>query len=255
MEALNYKKYGDGEAIIILHGLFGMLDNWKTFGRMLSQDYAVYLVDQRNHGSSPHADSHTYADMATDLKEWMNAVGIVEAHIMGHSMGGKTAMTFALEFPEKAMSMISVDMGVISYKGHHDQYFKAMRSLPIEKISTRSEAEEHLRKLIPDKAIRLFIMKNIHRMRDGSYEWKFNLAQLYEDYEEILRGLETDKQYLKEALFIRGIQSGYIKDGDLSGIKGYFPQAELISMNTGHWVHAEKPKELLQVVKTFLQSV
>lgn len=252
MENLNFKSYGKGEPVIILHGLFGMLDNWKTFGRLLSEDYEVFLIDQRNHGNSPHADKHNYRAMAGDINEWMQAQDLSEAHLIGHSMGGKTAMTFALSYPEKTKSLISVDMGVKKYPRGHDKYFEAMRSLDIDAIESRSEADEHLRKLIPDKGIRLFIMKSIHRRKDGSYEWKFNLEQLYRDYPEILQALKSDKKYTGNTLFIGGTNSGYLKEGDLDEIRPMFPEARLEMIEAGHWIHVEKPQELLKIVRNFL---
>src|SRR5699024_9145212 len=145
------------------------------------------------------------------------------------------------------------DMGVKGYKGNHEIYFEAMRGLPIEEIEQRSEAEEYLRKLIPEQSIRMFLMKNIHRIKDGSYEWKFNLEQLYKDYNKILEPLKTTEQYNGKALFVSGEKSGYIRVSDLSELQRLFPGAEIVSMNTGHWVHAEKPAELLEVISDFLQ--
>ncbi len=255
MKELNFKKFGEGEPVIILHGLFGMLDNWQTFGRMLSEDYEVYLVDQRNHGSSPHTDEHNYKSMAEDLKEWMEDQDLESAHIIGHSMGGKTALTFALMYPELARSVVSIDMGVKKYEGSHERFFSAMFSLPIDEIQSRSEAEEHLRKQVPENAIRMFLMKNIDRNPEGGYRWKFNLQQLYDDYEGILDAIDIDAQYDKDVLIVGGEKSGYVKPDDYEGIRHFFPKAEITSLNTGHWVHAEKPKELLELIRNFLAGV
>lgn len=255
MENLNFKLYGEGEPVIILHGLFGMLDNWKTFGRLLSKNYSVYLVDQRNHGNSPHVNKHTYPAMAADIKDWMQAQELADAHLIGHSMGGKTAMTFAMNYPRKTKSLISVDMGIKEYPGGHEKYFDAMRSLKIDEIKSREEADKHLRKLIPNNAIRLFIMKSIHRKDDGTYEWKINLAQLYEDYPKILKALPSGKKYNGSTLFIGGTQSGYIRENDCTDLRSLFPAAEIKMIEAGHWIHAEKPRELLEIVMDFLSSI
>lgn len=255
MENLKFKKYGSGEPVIILHGLFGMLDNWKTFGEMLAENYAVYLIDQRNHGNSPHKASHTYEDMAGDLSDWMEAQDIQNADIIGHSMGGKTALTFALSYPEKTRSVISIDMGIKEYPPGHDIYFEAMLNLPINKIDSRAEADTHLRKLVPNDSLRLFLMKSIHRNKNGTYEWKLNLQQLYNDYDEILKAITSENQYTGKTLFIGGTESGYVSPEDLSTIRELFPTAEIVMINAGHWIHAEEPEELHHTVKKFLASV
>ncbi len=157
---LNYKTFGQGSPVIILHGLFGTLDNWQTIGKQIAERHMVYLVDQRNHGKSPHTDDFNYPLLAEDLHHFMESQWIHEAHIVGHSMGGKTAMQFALDYPDMVDRLAVIDIGPKAYEGGHQEIFAAMLDLPIEQITTRQEAADFLEKRIPDEGVRLFLLKN-----------------------------------------------------------------------------------------------
>lgn len=250
---LNYKQFGQGEPIIILHGLFGTLDNWQTIAKKLAEEYMVFIIDQRNHGKSPHSDEFSYQIMANDLKEFMFNRHIYEATIIGHSMGGKVAMRFALDNPDMVTKLIVVDIAPKKYKGGHQTIFEAMFDLDLENLTDRRDIDNALKVKIPENGVRLFLMKNLARQKEGGYRWKMNLPVLYREYQEILSDIESDEVYDESVLFIRGENSKYIQDEDVLDIQEYFPlmQLETVS-NAGHWVHAENPKEFLEKVRFYL---
>lgn len=252
---LNYKSFGEGEAIIILHGLFGMLDNWQSFGKALSEEYRVLLVDQRNHGKSYHTNEFSYPLLAQDLNIFMEDLNLPHAHIMGHSMGGKTAMTFASKYPDLVKSLIVVDIAPKQYQGGHEAIFKAILNIDINNVASRKEVNEQLLLSIPDIGVRLFLMKNLTRNPEGGYKWKANFKALYNQYPSIMGNDEYDG-FMKSSLFIKGGNSDYILQEDERIIKTLFPKAELIEVQgVGHWVHAEKPAELKTIVQQFLNEV
>ena len=252
---LNYKEFGQGDPIIILHGLFGMLDNWQTIAKKLAADHTVYIIDQRNHGRSPHTDVHDYPSMAEDLKTFMEENWIYNAHIIGHSMGGKTAMQFALDFPDMVDKLIVVDISPKKYAGNHHEIFDALLSLDLKNINNRKDADGHLAKKIDEPGVRLFLMKNLTRDKAGGYRLKMNLSVLHKYYNEILAAVESSDPFDGETLFIRGGRSKHISDGDEKTIKPLFPKAQIeIVQNAGHWVHADAPVELLEMVKRFIDK-
>lgn len=254
MLELNYKSFGQGDPVIILHGLFGTLDNWQTIARQLAETYTVFLLDQRNHGKSPHAPEFDYPTMAEDLRHFMESHWIHEAHIIGHSMGGKTAMQFALEHPDMVDKLVVVDMAPRVYPGGHETIFNALFDLNLSKIESRREADEQLAKNIPDFGVRQFLLKNLTRQKNGQYAFKMNLPVIYDNYQNILNNIDANDVYPKTALFIRGEQSDYIMDAYFPAIKAYFPEATVQTVTgAGHWVHVEAPKALLEMVEGFLK--
>jgi len=254
---LNHKSIGAGDPLVILHGLFGMLDNWQTLGKRFGESRMSVLVDQRNHGKSPHADEVDYPSLADDLEEFLEDNWMHEADVLGHSMGGKVAMQYALNFPDRVRKLIVVDMGVKQFPRGHDEIFAAMRSIPLtveagEKALSRSQIDELLAKKIAEPGIRMFLMKNLKRNKEKGYDWKMNLDALQAGYENILAPI-SGEPWPGEALFIRGGKSGYIKDEDWLGIQALFPNAKLATIEgAGHWVHAEAPDEVFELVEDFL---
>lgn len=251
---LNYKEYGEGKPLVILHGLFGSLDNWFSLAKAFADKHHVYLVDQRNHGQSPHTDTHTYEEMAEDVFGFFQEHGLKDAVLMGHSMGGKTAMKFAAKHPELLEKLIVVDMGTKAYPVHHDLIIRSMQALDLENISSRSEAEEELSHLLDeDESVIQFLLKNIYRkkLQDGStqYAWRFNLNVLANDIEEM--GLPILKGSNVDALFLYGTQSKYVLEDDKPEIMELFPNASFKSLETGHWIHAQDPKGFVSAVKDF----
>ncbi len=251
---LNYKEFGQGDPIIILHGLFGTLDNWQTIAKQLAKDYTVYIIDQRNHGRSPHLPEFNYQILAEDLQHFMESNWIYEATIIGHSMGGKTAMQFAMEYADMIEKLIVVDIAPKAYAGGHQTIFEALFSLELDKIESRKEADAILQGKIADFGVRQFLLKNLTRNKEGSYNWKMNLPVIYENYQAILDNIQGEEPCESDTLFIRGEKSDYIQNDDLSLLQKYFPNSELKTVaEAGHWVHAEKPKELLELVRDFIQ--
>lgn len=249
---LHYRKFGEGPPVIILHGLLGMLDNWVSFARALSTHFTVWLPDQRNHGNSPHTTAHTYALLAEDLLEFIKEHSLIGSTVIGHSMGGKTAMQLALDHPEVVGKLIVVDMGIKAYEGGHEHIFQALESVDLSQVGSRSEVDLILAEKIGDTGMRQFLMKSLHRGADG-YMWKFNLSGLHQQYPEILRAISSPNPYPGPALFIRGALSGYILNSDWDGILQLFPAAHLETIgDAGHWVHADQPLLLLELITRWL---
>lgn len=252
---LNYKKLGEGKPIVILHGLFGMLDNWITCGRALSELYQVYLIDQRNHGNSGHSADHNYTLMSNDLLQMCDVEQLEKIILIGHSMGAKTAMRFALDHPDRVEALILIDMGVKAYTGGHETIFRALSSIDIHALASRKEAEDLLADSIPEAGVRQFLLKNLTRNTDGTYAWKFNLKALFDHYEQVLEAIQSDCPFQGKTAFIRGARSGYIKNDDWEGITHLFPDATLFTIpDAGHWVHADQPQLLLDVIMRWLRA-
>ncbi|MEM8529103.1 MAG: alpha/beta fold hydrolase [Bacteroidota bacterium] len=256
MIQLNHKSFGQGDAIVILHGLFGTLDNWQTLAKKLAEDYYVFLIDQRNHGRSPHVEGMSYPLMASDLKDFLEQNWIHQAHIIGHSMGGKTAMQFALEYPDIVDKLVVVDIAPKTYLGGHELILSALRNFPVNSVESRKEAEQTLLEAgIEELGIRQFLLKNLTRSKAGGYEWKMNFPEIDKHYQNILANIETANKsaFDGETLFVRGANSNYIQDKDINTINQFFPQSKLETVpQAGHWVHAEQPQALLELLRTFL---
>ncbi|SRR6056297_309777 len=254
MKLLHHKILGKGEPVIILHGLFGMLDNWKSFARSMASDYQLILVDQRNHGRSFHDPEMNYALMAEDVERLMDSLEIDRATLLGHSMGGKTAMQFAKDFSTRVDQLVVIDIGPQAYPPGHGFIFDALKAVPVNQIGSRSEAEEILAKSISEKSIQLFLLKNLKRGPNGNYSWRMNLTAIENHYEEILSGIEINERIKAPTLFVNGTRSSYIREEDEETIRNKFQEVEFQHLETGHWVHAEQPEKLEQGVKRFLQK-
>jgi esterase len=252
---LNYQRLGSGFPLVILHGLFGSLTNWSSLSKRLAAHYTVLAVDQRNHGGSPHSDDMSYAHMADDLRELLQREGIETAHVLGHSMGGKTAMQFALAFPDLVHKLVVVDIAPRAYAPHHDEIFAAMRALDLAAATSRAELDTDLARTLLDPAVRQFLLTNIARDDNGSFRWKINLNGIERAYPSIVGSLEATARFDGPALFIRGERSDYVAPDDQPAIKEIFPHAEFATIpGAGHWVHAEAPTEFLRVLQEFLES-
>lgn len=257
---LFFRKYGQGEPFIILHGLFGLSDNWQGIGKQLGAHFGVYLVDLRNHGLSPHSDEWSHGEMSADLFELMADEGITEAIVLGHSLGGKTAMKFSTEHPEKLKKLIVVDIAPRAYPVHHREILDALLSVDLYAIRSRKEAEQLLAAL--DAGTRQFLLKNLYWKTDDKLDWRFNLRVINEKIqgvgEEIVPPAKEEvRQRLKElpVLFVRGEHSAYIRDADLNQIKGLFPNARLETIaGAGHWVHADQPALFLERILSFARE-
>lgn len=250
---LNFRTIGEGTPLIVMHGVFGSADNWQTVGKVLAQTHKVYLVDLRNHGGSPHSDVFNYDVMAEDILELMADEQLQEACLLGHSMGGKVAMTFATKYPDRVSKLIVVDIAPREYPPHHQQIFKGFHAVKLDSLSSRSEADQQLSEVIGHSGIRQFILKNLTRDKEGLFHWKLNLAAIEKAASRVGSRLAQDASFEKETLFIGGDKSDYIQETDKDEIKRIFPASSLsMIQGAGHWVHAEKPKELIQLVSQFL---
>ena len=251
---LNLKTYGQGSAIVILHGLFGSLDNWVTHARTLESDYTVILVDQRNHGKSPHDPLLDYGRMAEDLRELMDDHGITQAHLLGHSMGGKTVMEFAGRYPDRVDRLIVADMAPREYLPHHDLVLRALATMDLRKFDSRKACETHLMSQLNDLVTTQFLLKGLGRSEDNTFEWKFNLAAILDQYPNILAAVRPDTFYGK-TLFVSGGASEYVRASDHALIAQYFSDVHYQVMpNIGHWLHAQDPEQFLTLIRAFLQS-
>ncbi|MGB1037200.1 MAG: alpha/beta fold hydrolase [Bacteroidia bacterium] len=248
-----YPNQESSETVFILHGLFGMLDNWHNMARKLSKHFNVVLVDQRNHGKSPHSDEMSFELMAEDLSQLIDDLSISKAHIIGHSMGGKTVMKFADMFPEKLVKMVVVDIAPKKYKPGHTAYFRAFRDIDFSVCESRKDADQALAKIESNIGVRQFLLKNLEKDAVG-YKLKFNLDPIEKFYPNMIDTLEFSWLISAPTLFLYGTKSGYITESDMLHIEETFTQAEFVGIeDAGHWVHAEKPAEFLETVLEFLQ--
>lgn len=255
MIQLNYKKWGEGPAIIVLHGLFGSLDNWATLSRQWADSFTMYLVDLRNHGKSPHTDTHTLSDMVHDLVDFIETHHIDQPVVLGHSMGGKVAMELALEHPDLVGGLIVVDIAPKQYNRGHDYIFNGIHSLDLDRVTSRKEIQEILKQSIPNESEVLFLSKNIDRSKDG-FSWKINVDTLEKDYEEVIREIGTGRIYNGNVLVVRGSASSYIKDEDFNQIRALFPHSRLETIpGAGHWVHADNPEAFDICVREFMAQL
>jgi pimeloyl-ACP methyl ester carboxylesterase len=251
---LFFREAGQGTPLIILHGLFGSSDNWFSLSKVFANSFRVFTIDQRNHGQSPHSPDHNYRLLTEDLEEFVVEHNLEKPIILGHSMGGKTAMNFALKDPGRTGKLIVVDIMPKSYPLHHDHILSGMRSLDLANLQSRGEADQVLASSIPNVDERQFIMKNLARNEQMGFEWKINLDALNNNIDRMGEALEYDGQYAGPTLFIKGAKSGYYKPGDEETVSKYFPNAKWVTMETGHWVQAEQPKEFARVVTDWLNS-
>ncbi len=252
---LYYQTYGEGHPLIILHGLFGSLENWHSLSKVFGEFFKVFAVDQRNHGRSPHSEVMNYTVMAEDIRQLMQEQNLSSAHVLGHSMGAKTAMQLAVTCPERVDTLVVVDMAPRAYPPHHTEIFNALYSLNLKSFGTRKDVDEALTGKIPDFSTRQFLLKNLIPDKSGGFRWRINLDAIYRNYDELLKGIETNRKFEKPTLFIKGGNSPYIQDEDLSLIRKIFPLAKIrVVEGVGHWVHAEAPREFSKIVLDFLEE-
>lgn len=255
MSILSHRIYGNGPNIIyILHGIFGMKDNWHNVAGLLGSEYTVITVDARNHGKSFHHHAMSYPIMATDVAGLMEHLGHTQVTLMGHSMGGKTAMKFAEMFPEKLKNLIVVDIALRQYPPGHLPYFKAFETIDFTQIQSRSEAEQAFYPYAPDMGVRQFLLKNLEPMPGGGYQTKFNLPAIKVFYEESIAKLVLNTHsFTGPVLFAYGANSNYLSDFDIPELTRVFPNSQMVQIsNAGHWVHADNPSEFLTVIRHFL---
>lgn len=252
----------DRPAIVILHGLFGSSRNWTSVARELAKYTDVYCLDQRNHGDSPHADSHTLLDLREDLKRWLDKQRFERKPIvLGHSMGGMAAMAFALEYPDELESLVVVDIAPREYPPHHSKEFAAL-SLDVSQCSTRSEVDGLMKAIVSDPTVRQFLQMNLVRApaSQPGYAWKINVPALKNathtnglENAGTLGAGDSPRTYTGPALFIRGGESDYVRDEDFAKIEALFPAARIETVaGHGHWLHYSAMPEFLKILAGFL---
>jgi len=245
---LFFREAGQGTPLIILHGLFGSSDNWYSLSKVFAANFRVFTIDQRNHGQSPHSADHDYKLLTEDLEEFINDQKLDKPIILGHSMGGKTAMNFAIKNPDKTGRLIVVDIMPKSYPLHHDHILLGMKSLDLTNLQSRGDAEKILAEKIPKVDERQFIMKNLSRDEQQKFEWKINLEALDANIEKMGESIQYEGQYTGPTLFIKGAKSKYYASGDEATVAKYFPNTKWVTLDTGHWVQAENPKDFAKAV-------
>lgn len=254
MEILYSNISGIGKPLLILHGYFGMGDNWKSIGNQLSKDFEVHLIDQRNHGRSFHSDDFSYEWMVEDLYNYIQHFQLEKVFLMGHSMGGKTAMLFAVTYPELVEKLIVVDISPRAYAPHHQEILAALNSVDFSIQKSRNLVDEQLSKLIPEFGIRQFLMKNIFWKEKELLAFRFNLDSLTKNNQEVGNGLPINTKFEKETLFLKGEKSGYITENEALIINLHFPKSKVVTIkNAGHWLHAENPEQFYSAVCEFLE--
>ena len=254
---LYYRKYGSegDQPIIILHGIFGISDNWVTYARRIAMEgFEVYVLDQRNHGQSPHSDNFNYLALTDDLFDFIDEHEIDDPIIIGHSMGGKVAMRFALENPHLVKKLVVVDITLKAYgpRDNHKSILKAMKSVDLKQVKNRGEVEEELARHIPEIRIRQFILKNLHRKDKNEFEWRINIDGLEKNLDQMFDAIDTIVKFEKPTLFIKGGASDYILLEDFPQIRYNFPNADIVTIaGASHWVHVEAMEVFYQLTLGF----
>ena len=252
---LFYRTLGQGQPLIIMHGLFGSSDNWLTIAKSFAQHFQVFLLDARNHGQSPWSDHHNYALMAQDLGEFIIEHKLKDPLIIGHSMGGKTLMKFVTSADISVPKIIVVDISPRFYEPHHDREITALKSINLQTLQSRQEADDIMARIIPEIGVRQFLLKNLYRKEDGSFHWRMNLDVLRSQIQSIGEGTSETAKSNVPVLFMKGEKSGYyIRPEDHELIKTIFLNSQIIEIpNAGHWVQAEQPQAFYDTAMNFFQ--
>jgi len=245
---------GEGKPFVILHGFLGMGDNWKTLARQFAvSNFEIHLVDQRNHGRSFHSDDFDYELMAEDLKRYCDHHNLSNITLLGHSMGGKTAMLFATKYPELVNKLLVADISPRYYPIHHDAILEGLSSLDFSDIKSRGQADTALSDYVVETGTRMFLLKNLYWVEKGQLGLRINLEALKENVSEVGEALPIHATFEKETLFLRGDRSEYIGESDEAIIQRHFPNSEIVTIaNAGHWLHAENPKDFYEAVINFI---
>ena len=253
---LHANVFGAGQPLLILHGFLGMGDNWKTLGKKISElGFEVHLIDQRNHGRSPHSDEFSYDYMVEDLLEYCTTNNLDAIHLLGHSMGGKVAMLAAVKHPELISKLIVADIGPKYYPLHHQDILDGLNALDFEVLKSRGEVDKELSLYVPDMGVRMFLMKNLYWKEKGVLGLRMNLSALIQNASEIGVALGEEYHYDGTALFLKGEKSNYILEEDQPGITRQFPNAYIREIPAaGHWLHAENPSQFLAEVLEFVKN-
>ena len=250
---LHFQQLGDGEPLVVLHGLFGSGENWLSVAARLAESFRVYLLDLRNHGQSPHEAQIDYPLMAADLREFFAAENLRAAMLLGHSMGGKVAMRLALDEPALVTKLVVADVAPRAYARTNDPILSALLALDLTAFQDRRQIEDALAQPIPSLAMRRFLLKNLGRDESGRFFWKMNVRALYANYDRLCQAVSGQAPYEGPALFLRGGKSAFIAPEDETDIRRQFPAATIATIaSAGHWIHADAPDEFVRLVLAFL---
>jgi esterase len=254
---LFYRHVGEGKPLLILHGLFGLSDNWMSFAKSIGRKYSVYIPDLRNHGQSPHSPVFDFPSLEDDLLELLEDNNLHNIDLLGHSLGGKASMLFALHQPGLVEKLVVVDISLRKYPPsmEHQQLIDAMLGVDFSVVKSRADIDHQLRHRVPSAKLRQFLLKNVYWRTRGTLDWRLNLASINQNLLSVFEEVDAGGIYEGPALFIRGGFSSYISDGDIGLMKRKFPRAEVTTIaNASHWVHADAPGEFLRIVSEFLES-
>ena len=252
---LFHRILGEGEPLYILHGLLGSSDNWMTLGRRFAATYQVVIVDMRNHGRSPKSETWNYEAMAKDIHDLAATLNHKKIRLIGHSMGGKVGMTIADHYPDLLEKLIVADIAPKFYPVRHQRILEGLLSIPLKQIAGRQEADQKLAKYVPQRGLRMFLLKNLEKDPDGGFRWRLNLEVINRHLENVGEATIPDETIEVPTLFIRGINSDYVLDEDIMEIRRYYARSMVESIgNAGHWLHAEQPEAFLQTAMAFLQD-
>jgi len=242
--------------LIIVHGLFGMSDNWLGIAKSLSKDRRIIIPDLRNHGRSPHSNEFSIKLLIKDLLELMEKEKSVKPIILGHSLGGRVAAEFAFSHPNMLSKIIIADMNLdkIKLKPEHQSLFLLMKSYSLDNMKSIGEIDSFLKQYVHSERIRMFILKNIHKNKEGVYSWKLNFPILMEVFNDIMPRIEGNYHFNKESLIIRGGNSDYVSQENYKHIQEHFSNVKLETINkASHWLHADNPKEFIRIVENFIK--
>lgn len=252
---LFFRQTGEtGPAIVILHGVFGSSDNWLTISKSIAaRGYRVFALDQRNHGQSPRGDEHDYGVMAADLHEFLLDHQLEHPILVGHSMGGKAVMQYAMLYPGTYQKLVVVDIAPKFYPVHHAELVRGMKSIDLTSIKSRTEADTALSFYEPIPTVRQFLLKNLYRTEQGQFAWRLNLPVIERELHGIGEELTNPRIITEPTLFMRGSESPYVLDEDIPTIKRIFTNVQIETIQgAGHWVQAEKPAEFVEVLLKFV---
>lgn len=245
---------GQGQAIVLIHGLFGSYENLGVIARALAGQWQVVNLDMRNHGRSDWHDSMSYALMAEDVKDTLDHLGLDQVILLGHSMGGKIAMEFALRYPERVNKLILADISPVQNRPRHHEILSALDGIDLNNLQSRQQADQQLALSINETGVRQFLLKSLYK-EDEQFRWRFNIKALIANYQQLLEAPPSKGPYTGPTLFIKGAESDYLLPEHQSLIQQLFPHSKAkVIMGTGHWLHAEKPVAFAKIVTDFLLS-
>jgi esterase len=245
---------GQGQAIVLIHGLFGSYENLGVIARALAGQWQVVNLDMRNHGRSDWHDSMSYALMAEDVKDTLDHLGLEQVILLGHSMGGKIAMEFALRYPDRVNKLILADISPVQNRPRHHEILSALDSIDLNNLQSRQQADQQLALSINETGVRQFLLKSLYKENE-QFRWRFNIKALIANYQQLLEAPPSKGPYTGPTLFIKGADSDYLLPEHQSLIQQLFPQSKAkVIMGTGHWLHAEKPVAFAKIVTDFLLS-